>query len=77
MTFTGKGYGSKREFSLVTNGKIGKSLEHNDEVKTFMDLACNVVVTKFADSNDPQRYSQKSAKSSIKKFGQKAIAAMI
>ena len=75
MDFTEKRYGSKREFSLVTNSKLGKPVEPNDEVKTFIDLACNVVFTQVADSNNPQRYSEMSIKAGIKKFGQEAIAA--
>ena len=77
MAFAGKGYSSKREFNLVTNGKIGKPIECNDEAKTFMDLACNIIFAQVADSNDPQRYSQMTAKAGFKKFGQEAVAAMI
>ena len=65
MDFVGKGYGAKREFNFVTNGKKSKIDVNEDDLSSFMKLACNVIFT------------QMSATTCIKKYEESAVAAMI
>ena len=65
MDFHGKGYGAKREFNFVTNGKIEKAQKGDTKQRTYMQIACDVIFT------------QMSATVGFKKYGQPAVAAMI
>ena len=62
MRFEGKGYGSRREFNLITNGKKETYNIHNHEYKAYMDIACDVVFAHMSDGDEPQRYSQMPTK---------------
>ena len=48
MDFHGKGYGAKREFTFVTNGKIEKAQKDDTEQYTYMQMACNVIFTQMS-----------------------------
>ena len=77
MCFEGKGYGSRREFNLITNGKKETYNVHNHEYEAYMDIACDVVFAHMSDGDELQRYSQMPAKKGFKQFGQVDVAAMI
>ena len=64
MDFSGKGYGAKRQFTLVTNG-VKVHPNTTKEEYTYMKTALDVVFT------------QMTANAGIKKFGEPAVAAMI
>ena len=77
MGFEGKGYGSRREFNLITNGTTEIHNVHDHEHKTYMDIACDIVFAHVSDGNNSKRYSQIPAKKGFRQFGQIAVAAMI
>ena len=65
IDFHGKGYQAKQEYNLVMNGvKDGSNVEDSD-IKRYINLACDVMST------------QMSAKRGIKRFGARAIAALV
>ena len=66
MDFSGKGYGSTREFNFVTNGvKVDQNTNDQSNHTSYMNLALNTIFT------------QMSANAGFKKFGEPAFAAMI
>ena len=77
MDFTGKGYGAKRQFNFVTNGKIDKAVNRIDRTKAFMDVACKAILAQVDNSTDPTRYNQIPAKAGFRNFGQEAVAAIM
>ena len=65
MDFRGQGYGAKREFNFVMNGKKETANQHDMMQHNYMQTACDVVFT------------QMSANAGFKKYGEPAVAAMI
>ena len=55
MDFHWKGYGSKREYNIVTNGHVDKLGGSDISMKNYMKVACAII------------FSQMSAKLGLKK----------
>ena len=51
MDFHRNGYGAKREFTFVTNGKVEKAKKDDTEQYTYMQMACNVIFTQMSENS--------------------------
>ena len=52
MCFEGKGYGSRREFNLITNGTTETHNVHDHEHKTYMEIACDIIFAYISNSKN-------------------------
>ena len=70
MDFVGKGYGAKREFNFVTNGEKSKIDVNDDDLSSFMKLACDVIFTQMSANTGINKYEESEVATMINEFTQ-------